>query len=115
VDAENAVHGFVLSRGQYTTLDDPDGIGATYAEGINDSGQVAGFYFDSNGLAHGFTATPSSRGSQPRDQEVKGAAHDLLHRIDIKGAAHDLLHRIDIKAAAHDPVSIQADDGNSHR
>jgi probable HAF family extracellular repeat protein len=102
VDAENAVHGFVLSRGQYTTLDDPDGIGATYAEGINDSGQVAGFYFDSNGLAHGFTATPSSHGSQPRDQEVKGAAHDLLHRIDIKGVVHN-------------PGSIQAHDGPSHR
>jgi probable HAF family extracellular repeat protein len=42
-------HGFLYSGGTYTTIDDPLGIGGSYAAGINDAGQIAGGF---NG--HGF-------------------------------------------------------------
>jgi len=54
-DSSNVTHGYLLSHGQYTTLDDPNASGGfTFANAINNSGQIVGFYFDSNGIAHGF-------------------------------------------------------------
>jgi probable HAF family extracellular repeat protein len=39
----------------YTTLDDPSaGSVGTFAVGITNEGQITGYYFDSNGAAHGF-------------------------------------------------------------
>src|SRR5467141_3704642 len=39
----------------YATLNDPlAGSGGTFAVGINNEGQITGYYFDSNGAAHGF-------------------------------------------------------------
>jgi probable HAF family extracellular repeat protein len=67
-----AVHGFVLDRGRYTTIDVPRGgchgylldngrfttidvPGApTQALGLNDRGQVVGTYIDAGGAFHGF-------------------------------------------------------------
>jgi hypothetical protein len=49
-------HGFVLDQGNYTTLDVP-GSTFTWANGINDSGQIVGSYEDAGGT-HGFLATP---------------------------------------------------------
>src|SRR5262249_61333163 len=46
-------HGFLLSGGTYTTLDDPLATGGTIASGINASGQVVGVYQDSSGRHHG--------------------------------------------------------------
>jgi len=45
-------HGFVLSGGNFITIDDSLAT-ATAPFGINDAGQVVGFYFDGAG-AHGF-------------------------------------------------------------
>jgi probable HAF family extracellular repeat protein len=57
-DANNVTHGFLLSGGQYTTLDDPNaGAGAfqgTVAEGINARGQIVGVYTDASNVNHGF-------------------------------------------------------------
>ncbi|MGA7868364.1 MAG: PEP-CTERM sorting domain-containing protein, partial [Stellaceae bacterium] len=36
-------------------IDDPNGVGATTATAINNSGEIAGFYTDSAGVVHGFT------------------------------------------------------------
>ena len=47
-------HGFLLTNGLYATLDDPLGIGGTFAQGINASGQIVGYYLDANGNLHGF-------------------------------------------------------------
>jgi probable HAF family extracellular repeat protein len=48
-------HGFLLSGGTYTTLDDPNaGAGYTVAESINNAGQIVGYYVDSSNVAHGF-------------------------------------------------------------
>jgi uncharacterized membrane protein len=55
------LHGFLLSGGTYTTLDDPNaGTGpgqGTQANGINDKGQVVGAYYNGG---HGFLATPQA-------------------------------------------------------
>ncbi len=51
-------HGYLLSGGQYTTLDDPNATGpqlpGTNATAINNLGDVAGGYFDNNFVSHGF-------------------------------------------------------------
>jgi len=54
-DAQGRLHGYVLRRGTFTTLDFPaQGVHATVAKGINDRGQVAGFYVLSGSDIHGF-------------------------------------------------------------
>src|SRR5439155_1026008 len=63
LDANNVFHSFLLSGGQYTTLDDPNaGTGAfqgSFALGINDSGKIVGFYYDALSVIHGYLATPA--------------------------------------------------------
>jgi hypothetical protein len=52
------LHGFVLDRSRYTTIDEPQaghGIGeGTIAVGINDTGVIAGYYFTSKLAERGF-------------------------------------------------------------
>ena len=52
-DSSGVGHGFLYSDGTYLTLDAPNSI-VTWAEGINDSGIVVGFFYDDNGH-HGFS------------------------------------------------------------
>src|ERR1051325_8274747 len=50
-------HGFVYSNGSYTSFDDPLGINGgagTWGQGINDSGQVVGYFQDSLHHTHSF-------------------------------------------------------------
>jgi uncharacterized membrane protein len=56
-------HGFVLTGGAEVDLDDPNvipfpgsGIYGTYVFGLNDAGQVAGYYYDRHYRINGFTA-----------------------------------------------------------
>jgi probable HAF family extracellular repeat protein len=45
VDAGGNTHGFVwTSGGGFTTVDDPNGVGTTIVNGINDRGMIVGFY-----------------------------------------------------------------------
>jgi probable HAF family extracellular repeat protein len=46
-------HGFLFSNGTYTTLDRPGATGATTPLGINDAGQIVGWFQDGTGN-HGF-------------------------------------------------------------
>ncbi|MGP0068787.1 MAG: PEP-CTERM sorting domain-containing protein [Isosphaeraceae bacterium] len=62
-DTSFSQHGFFYNTntGQYTFLDDPNaanigGTEITQITGINDSGEITGFYVGSDGLAHGFVA-----------------------------------------------------------
>jgi probable HAF family extracellular repeat protein len=48
----------LLSDGEYTTLDFPGAMN-TVANGINNLGQIVGYYVDANGNEHGFLATPT--------------------------------------------------------
>lgn len=60
-------HGFILtgptkspSQQSWQRIDDPNGVNGTVVIGINDSGQVCGYYIDGSGVQHGFVATPSN-------------------------------------------------------
>jgi probable HAF family extracellular repeat protein len=44
---------FLLSNGTFTSLDFPQSI-ETVPAGINDAGQIAGYYLDANNQQHGF-------------------------------------------------------------
>jgi len=53
------MHGFTWQPGRgFTTIDDPHGIGTTTINGVNDFGQLVGFYVDANGNTDGFLAAP---------------------------------------------------------
>jgi hypothetical protein len=60
-DAGGATHGFIYNSASssYQSVDDPNGIGTTVINGINDNGWIVGFYVDSAGNTDGFVATPS--------------------------------------------------------
>ncbi len=59
VDAAGATHGFVytVSSGQFATIDDPNGVGSTIVNGINDGGALVGFY-GAPPINSGFVALP---------------------------------------------------------
>jgi hypothetical protein len=62
LDANWQSHGFLLDHGSYITLDVP-GSDYTAALGINDSGQIVGYYIATTNpfpdtLTNGFLATP---------------------------------------------------------
>ncbi|MGO9751485.1 MAG: hypothetical protein ACLP8S_02560 [Solirubrobacteraceae bacterium] len=53
-------HGFIWAPGfGYGTVDDPNGVGTTTLNGINDHGRLVGFYTDPSGNTHGLLATPA--------------------------------------------------------
>jgi PEP-CTERM motif len=63
-DSTLSQHGYFYNTmtGKYTFLDDPDaafsgGVEVTQITGINNSGEITGFYSDANGVFHGFVAT----------------------------------------------------------
>ena len=63
-DSTTSQHGYFYntSTGKYTFLDDPNaafnnGVEVTQITGINNSGEITGFYSDANGVFHGFVAT----------------------------------------------------------
>ena len=52
-DASNQIHGFLYNGSTYTTLDDPLGVGGTFAYGISGN-NVVGYYLDASGDNYGF-------------------------------------------------------------
>ncbi len=58
--ASGALHGIILNTNTntWTVLDDPLGLGTTTFNGINDLGQIVGFYVDGAGNTDGLLATP---------------------------------------------------------
>ncbi len=64
-DSTTSQHGFLynLKTGQYTFVDDPaegfnNGVEVTQITGIDNTGEITGFYSDANGVFHGFVALP---------------------------------------------------------
>jgi probable HAF family extracellular repeat protein len=76
-------HGFLYSNGNYTTLDGPLGVQGTFAEGINDLGQIVGYYADGNGLDHGFLY---SGGTYSTIDDPNGAKGTIAYGINDHGA-----------------------------
>ena len=58
VDAAGKMHGFIYQAGAFQALDDPAGIGTTLINGINDAGDLVGFYTDGARNTDGFVAFP---------------------------------------------------------
>ncbi len=59
VDSSNMIHGFTWTNGVYQQIDDPNGIGSTVVNGINDAGTLVGFWGNTAaGISHGFVAVP---------------------------------------------------------
>ncbi len=53
------MHGFTWTpQHGFRTIDDPHGMGTTTINGVNDFGQLVGFYVDANGNTDGFLASP---------------------------------------------------------
>lgn len=68
LDASNVYHGFVRHPdGKVTTFDAPGAnvtagsYSGTFPVSINNRGEIAGYYLDSNGVNHGFLLLPSDR------------------------------------------------------
>jgi hypothetical protein len=52
-----AMHGFTWTQGGgFRTVDDPNGTGTTVVNGVNNAGDLVGFYADANGFTDGFLA-----------------------------------------------------------
>jgi hypothetical protein len=50
--------GFTWTAGHFRTINDPDGFGSTVVQGVNNAGDLVGFYTDSHGNTNGMLATP---------------------------------------------------------
>jgi probable HAF family extracellular repeat protein len=57
--AGSGTHGFLYSGDSYTTLDNPLAPNDTYPQGINDAGQIVGYYYLNN-VSHGFVYSGGS-------------------------------------------------------
>lgn len=66
----------------YTTINDPNGIGYTWAVGINDSGDIVGYYIDSSAHRHGFLYNGST---YTPIEDPKGSGGTYLLCIDDSG------------------------------
>ena len=56
------MHGFTWTPGGgFTSVDDPHGMGTTTINGVNNAGELVGFYIDADGNTDGFLATPLKR------------------------------------------------------
>jgi hypothetical protein len=58
---DNTMHGFTWTPDAgFVTVDDPDGVGTTTINGVNDRGQLVGFFADGAGNTDGLLAMPES-------------------------------------------------------
>jgi photosystem II stability/assembly factor-like uncharacterized protein len=64
-------HGLLFQNGSYASYDYPGTTGGTFLNGINDDGQMAGYYEDTNFIDHGFLLP--SLVDLPQDITIQGA------------------------------------------
>lgn len=62
LDGSGVMHGFTLKTpikgATWQSIDDPNGVGSTVVNGLNDNGELVGFYTDAAGNTDGMLATP---------------------------------------------------------
>jgi probable HAF family extracellular repeat protein len=83
-------HGFLLDKGVFTTIDHPDAVAESAALGINNRGQIVGFYVDAEGVVHGFLLedgafTTIDHPDAPLESGAGTAAFGLNNRGQIVG------------------------------
>jgi probable HAF family extracellular repeat protein len=74
--------GFVLDHGRFRTIEHPDAATTTLAFGINNRGQIVGYYDDADGRLHGFLRT---RHGRYRTIDAPGAYATAATRINDRG------------------------------
>jgi probable HAF family extracellular repeat protein len=89
VDATGVRHGFLLSRGSYTTLD-PAGSVLTVAEGVNNNGVVVGLYLDASGVQHGFVWTHGTYTTVDAPRSLATGIYSINALGEIVGTYDDL-------------------------
>jgi uncharacterized membrane protein len=73
-------HAFVLQNGTATQLDVP-GAATTYAYGMNDHGDIAGSYVDTNGVTHAYLYS----GGSFTEWDAPGASRTTFQDVDNSG------------------------------
>jgi hypothetical protein len=53
---KKSTYGFAYSEGVFRSISDPNGVGSTVVNGLNNTGAIVGFYTDAKGNTDGFVA-----------------------------------------------------------
>lgn len=80
--------GINIAAGTYQTVDDPSAVlalGGTAINGINDKGQLVGFYGDANGNTIGLPTNPTP---EPPSLVLLGAGMALIFICATRGLRH---------------------------
>jgi hypothetical protein len=101
LDTDFNEHAYLLSGGQYTTIDPPDSSGfVAEADGINARGQIVGSYLDSNFNLDGFLLSggqyttlddPSAGGNGTLAQGINAFGKVAGSYLDANGSFHGFL------------------------
>src|SRR6516164_10076428 len=104
-------HGFLLSGGIYTTLDDPLATFGTQAFGINDAGQIVGTYFIGT-TPHGFlysggtyTTIDFRSATLTFAQGINAAGQIVGTYQDASGGTHGFLYFNGFHGTIDDPLA----------
>jgi uncharacterized membrane protein len=81
-------HGFLLSDGEYSVIDPPDSTG-TALYGINDAGQMIGFYRDANQASHGLVLSDGEYSTLDVPGSTLTAAYGINNAGQIVGTYRD--------------------------
>lgn len=79
--ANTEPEGFLYKNGQFTDIPGPTGATSSSANGINDKGEIVGYYLDTRGLAHGFLL----KGKTYTTLDVPGASQTFAAAINNHG------------------------------
>lgn len=94
-DGGGGAHGFVLSGGVYTQIDDPLApSGSTHLFGIANSGEAVGYYYDGSGYAQAFTLCNGSFAAVNVPSAVNTWAYGVNASGQIVGYYDDGGHRL---------------------
>jgi probable HAF family extracellular repeat protein len=76
-------HGFFYENGTFSFLDAAAGVNGTFANGINNSDLIVGYYVDSKGTSHGFTFDKPT--GTLTSVDMQGATNTYLYGINNVG------------------------------
>ena len=83
--ADGAVHGWMFTKGAFTTIDYPGAV-ASLAAGINGRGDVTGWYMDADGAHHGFIRQNGVFATVDVPGAVTTRIHGIIESGDIVGS-----------------------------
>jgi hypothetical protein len=110
-------HGYVDSNGTFTSFNDPGNVNGTLATGVNNGGDIVGFYLLS-GVLHGFKTSTSnltsfteifdSGGSQTAAQGIDTNGDIVGFFKDITGTNHGFIDIGGVFTTLDDPLSPES-------